>query len=29
MFGVGLPELLIFVAVVALGVWLLNRRKGH
>jgi hypothetical protein len=29
MFGVGIPELLIFVAVVAVVVWLLTRRKGN
>lgn len=29
MFGIGLPELVIFIAVVALVWWLLNRRKGN
>jgi hypothetical protein len=28
-FGVGIPELLVFVALVALVVWLLSRRKGN
>ena len=29
MFGVGIPELLIFAALVALVVWLLSRRKAN
>ena len=29
MFGVGIPELLILVALIALVVWLLSRRKGN
>lgn len=29
MFGVGLPEIFVLVALVALLVWLLNRRKGN
>jgi hypothetical protein len=28
MFGVGIPEMLIFVALIALVAWLLLRRKA-
>jgi hypothetical protein len=27
MFGIGLPELVVFLALVALVLWLLSRRK--
>jgi len=27
MFGIGVPELVVFVAVVALVIWLLRRRE--
>jgi len=27
-FGIGIPEVLVLVAVIALVVWLLSRRKG-
>jgi len=27
-FGIGIPEVLVLVALIALVVWLLSRRKG-
>jgi hypothetical protein len=27
-FGIGIPEMLVLVALIALVVWLLSRRKG-
>jgi hypothetical protein len=29
MFGVGIPEIVVFLVLVALAVWLLVRRKAH
>ncbi len=29
MFGIGVPEILVFVVLVALVAWLLLRRRAH